>query len=187
MNKQSRAFIAFASALARRAAAPALLFVFILAAACAKDRAEDASRPVPGAGYTLTILHTNDIHAAYGGLTAEGRICYEPVCAGGSGGSLRLLAAVQAVRAKEANVVLLDAGDEFQGTLFYNLHKEGLAAQVINAVGYDAFIPGNHEFDDGPEQFLRLVGLLRMPVLAANMETDPALVFKSGAGKLPQA
>ena len=187
MNKQPRAFIALASALARRAAAPALLFVLILAAACAKDRAEDASRPVPGAGYTLTILHTNDIHAAYGGLTAEGRICYEPVCAGGSGGSLRLLAAVQAVRAKEANVVLLDAGDEFQGTLFYNLHKEGLAAQVINAVGYDAFCPGNHEFDDGPEQFLRLVGLLRMPVLAANMETDPALVFKSGAGKLPQA
>ena len=166
----------------------------MLVAACAKggdaNRGADASRPVSGADYALTILHTNDIHAAYGGLTAEGRICYEPVCSGGSGGSLRLLAAVEAVRAKEAHVVLLDAGDEFQGTLFYNLHKEGLTAQVMNAVGYDAFAPGNHEFDDGPEQFLRLVGLLRMPVLAANMELDPALTSKSGAGagvgKLPR-
>ena len=190
MHKRSRAFAAFAfvSAVVRRAAVPALLIVFVLTAACAKGRDGDVSRPVSGDDYTLTILHTNDIHAAYGGLTAEGRICYEPVCGGGSGGSLRLLSAVEAVRAANAHVVLLDAGDEFQGTLFYNLHKEGAVAQVMNAVGYDAFAPGNHEFDDGPEQFLRLVELLHMPVLSANMELDKSLVQKSGAeaGQLPQ-
>lgn len=153
----------------------ALIFLLLLVlAACAPEQ-----KPASGQGraesFALTILHTNDVHSAYSGLTAEGRICYEPVCAGGQGGALRLLAAVEAIRRDRPDTLFLDAGDEFQGTLYYNLHKERMASEVMNAVGYDAFTPGNHEFDDGPNTFLRLVKDLNMPILAANMRFDPPL------------
>lgn len=150
-----------------------LLAALLLAlSACALER-ETAPGHIPPDSFTLTILHTNDVHSAYSGLTSEERICYEPVCAGGQGGALRLLAAVEAVRRDRPNVLFLDAGDEFQGTLYFNLHKERMAAAMMNAAGYDAFTPGNHEFDDGADVFLNLVKALDMPVLAANMRFDP--------------
>ena len=50
-------------------------------------------------------------------------------------------------------MVLLDAGDEFQGTLFYTQFKGDVAAEVLDALDYTAFTPGNHEFDDGCGEF----------------------------------
>lgn len=58
---------------------------------------------------------------------------------------MRLKQAVDTVRAAEPNVVLLDAGDEFQGTLFYTQFKGDVAAEVLDALDYTAFTPGNHE------------------------------------------
>ena len=119
--------------------------------------------------YRLTILHANDVHSNYGGYTAEGRICYAALCEGGKGGSVRLEQAVSAIRQEDPDAVLLNAGDEFQGSLFWTIHKEAIVARVLNRLEYQAFVPGNHEFDQGTTTFLKLVNALNMPVLAANI------------------
>lgn len=119
--------------------------------------------------YSVTVLHTNDVHGGYGGLTKDGRSCYAPYCEEGRGGSVRLQQAVQAVRQSVPNVVLLDAGDEFQGTLYSTIFKEELPPIIMDKVGYDAFVPGNHEFDYGCETFFAFVRSLNIPVLAANL------------------
>lgn len=129
----------------------------------------------------LTILHTNDTHANWGGHSKDGRICYEALCEEGSGGILRADQAIRAIRAPQTGstgsqkpaTLLLGAGDQFQGTLFYTLHKEAMAAEVVNSLGYDAFVPGNHEFDDGCEGFASFVRALKTPVLAANLAFTP--------------
>ncbi len=65
---------------------------------------------------------------------------------------------------------MLDAGDQFQGTLFYTHYKGQAAAQVINRLGYDAMAVGNHEFDDGPATLGRFAKQVKFPLLAANMD-----------------
>ncbi len=128
----------------------------------------------PGMAFDLTVLHTNDVHAMYGGTTAKGAPCYSALCEGGTGGSVRLKQAVDTLRASDPNVLLLDAGDEFQGTLFYNTFKGEVASGVLDRIGYDAFTPGNHEFDDGCGEFRRFVERMRVPVLAANLSLPSA-------------
>ncbi len=128
----------------------------------------------PVQAFELTVLHTNDVHSMYGGTTEKGAACYAAQCEGGTGGSVRLKQAVDTVRAAEPNVVLLDAGDEFQGTLFYTQFKGDVAAEVLDALEYTAFTPGNHEFDDGCGEFERFAQRTHVPVLAANLALPPA-------------
>lgn len=123
--------------------------------------------------YALTVLHTNDVHGGYGGLTKDGRSCYAPYCEEGKGGSVRLLQAVQAIRRDAPNVVLLDAGDEFQGTLYSTVYKETMPSIILEKIDYDVFTPGNHEFDYGCEPFFTFVHNLNMPVVAANLVVSP--------------
>lgn len=124
---------------------------------------------VPAQAFELTVLHTNDTHAAYGGSTADGRPCYAAQCEGGSGGSVRLYQAVQAVREQTPGALLLDAGDQFQGTLFFTQHKSAVSARVLDLIGYTAMTPGNHEFDKGCEEFQTFAETLKTPLLAANL------------------
>lgn len=123
----------------------------------------------PSQAFELTVLHTNDVHSMYGGTTEKGTACYAAQCAGGTGGSVRLKQAVDTVRAAEKNVMLLDAGDEFQGTLFYTKFKGDVAAEILDTLNYTAFTPGNHEFDDGCGEFRRFAERTHVPVLAANL------------------
>lgn len=127
----------------------------------------------PDADFTLTILHTNDVHSSYGGITDKGMTCYSALCEGGRGGYVRLDQAVRAIRQDSPDALLLDAGDIFQGTLFWTLHKERMHMALMDKMGYQAIIPGNHEFDDGWATWLRLIEGLKTPVLAANVVFDP--------------
>ena len=130
----------------------------------------------PSQAFELTVLHTNDVHSMYGGTTEKGTACYAAQCAGGSGGSVRLKQAVDTVRAAEPNVVLLDAGDEFQGPLFYTQFKGDVAAEVLDALDYTAFTPGNHEFDDGCGEFRRFVERTHVPVLVVTAASSCKLL-----------
>jgi 5'-nucleotidase len=118
---------------------------------------------------TLTILHTNDIHSNYGGFTKDRQICYQALCPGGSGGSLRLERVILALKTIYPQALLVNAGDEFQGTLFWRIHKQAATTAVLNILGYQYFVPGNHEFDDGIRTFKILVNDLKAQVLAANL------------------
>ncbi|MCL2123564.1 MAG: metallophosphoesterase, partial [Desulfovibrionaceae bacterium] len=150
----------------------ALFALPLLVAACSPVRTDKAGL-FPSAAVTLTVLHTNDTHSSYGGTTDKGLICYAASCEGGRGGYVRLDQAVRAIRKDSPDALFLDAGDIFQGTLFWTRHKERMPMALIDKMGYQAIIPGNHEFDEGWPTWLRLVDSLKTPVLAANISFDP--------------
>ncbi len=88
------------------------------------------------------------------------------------GGYAREATLIKRVRAQEKNVLLLNAGDVFQGTLYFNVY-EGLAdLAFMNEVGYTAMAVGNHEFDRGPGPLAKFAGLAIFPVLSANLDVD---------------
>jgi 5'-nucleotidase len=112
-----------------------LALVLSLSVACA------AKPPAPAPSFTLSIVGTNDLHG--GVLEANGR------------GGLALLDGylrnLRAARERDGGaVLLLDAGDLFQGTLESNLNEGAVVIAAYNAIGYDAAAIGNHEFDFGP-------------------------------------
>lgn len=136
----------------------------------------------PDAAITVTILHTNDFHARVEEYNRNGARCKEADQTAGLciGGSPRLQTMVEGIRAEEENVLLLDAGDQFQGTLFYNLFKADVITDTMNAMGYDAMTVGNHEFDNGPAELARLIDGADFPVVSSNLDVsaEPALAGK---------
>lgn len=93
--------------------------------------------------YTLTILHTSENHGHWEPFTQTISV----------GGIARRATLVKQIRAEGGNLLLLDAGDVSQGTLYFVQHRMTEGAQFYNALGYDAVAIGNHEFDLGPKTF----------------------------------
>lgn len=136
---------------------------------------------------SLTIAHTNDVHARISQAEVTGGYsgCDDPASefdasthsawfTGCHGGAARRKTMVDQLRSTTENFLLLDAGDEFQGTLWYNIYKSEATAYVMNALQYDAIALGNHEFDDGEEELNKYLDYLdpTTPVLVANMIAD---------------
>ncbi|MBV7394662.1 bifunctional metallophosphatase/5'-nucleotidase [Mameliella sediminis] len=126
------------------------------------------------ADYTLTILHTNDFHARFEPISKYDSGCSVEDDAAGKcfGGSARLVTAVNEAKARSNNHILVDGGDQFQGTLFYTYYKGKLAAEMMNLMGYDAMTVGNHEFDDGPEVLRGFMDAVEFPVLMSNADVS---------------
>lgn len=126
------------------------------------------------ADYTLTILHTNDFHARFEPINKYDSSCKEEDNAEGKcfGGSARLATAISEARLRSNNTILVDGGDQFQGTLFYTYYKGQLAAKMMNKLGYDAMTVGNHEFDDGPEVLRGFMDALNFPILMSNADVS---------------
>ena len=126
------------------------------------------------ADYTLTILHTNDIHSRVESINKYDSTCNADGEAEGKcfGGMARLKTIIDAERAAMAdqNVVVLDAGDPFQGSLFYTTYKGAAEAEFMEAIGYDAMAVGNHEFDDGPKGLADFVDAVSFPVVSGNLD-----------------
>ncbi|XP_021430396.1 snake venom 5'-nucleotidase [Oncorhynchus mykiss] len=124
--------------------------------------------------FELTLLHTNDAHARIeensreSGKCSPGSPCF--------GGVARRFTKIADIRSKERNVLLLDAGDQFQGTVWFNYYKGEEAAYFMNKLGYDAMAFGNHEFDNGVEGLLRpFLQKVNFTVLSANIKADATL------------
>ena len=105
----------------------------------------------------LVILHTNDTHSQV-----------DPIESSGLGGVLRRKAAIDSVRASEKNVLLVDAGDVVQGSLFFYLYKGEVESKLMNAMGVDMGILGNHEFDNGMEALEKMLRDRKDELLATN-------------------
>jgi len=93
------------------------------------------------AGKKITILHTNDTHSHI-----------DPIQGGrndGKGGVARRAALIKKVRSENPNVLLLDCGDIFQGTPYFNFYGGELEIKLMSMMGYDAATIGNHDFDNG--------------------------------------
>ncbi|NNF91211.1 MAG: multifunctional 2',3'-cyclic-nucleotide 2'-phosphodiesterase/5'-nucleotidase/3'-nucleotidase, partial [Boseongicola sp.] len=134
------------------------------------------SATAAAADFDLTILHTNDFHARFEPISRFDSGCSEEDNTAGEcfGGSARLVTGVEAARQRAGNkpVLLVDGGDQFQGTLFYTYYKGALAAEMMNKLGYDGMTVGNHEFDDGPEVLREFVGALDFPILMSNADVS---------------
>ena len=141
---------------------------------------------VAQADYTLTILHTNDFHARFEPISKYDSGCSAESDAEGKcfGGSARLMTAINAAKARTNNWILVDGGDQFQGTLFYTYYKGKLAAEMMNQMGYTAMTVGNHEFDDGPEVLAGFMDAIEFPIVMSNADVsrEPLL-----AEKLPKS
>jgi len=124
------------------------------------------------ADYSLTILHTNDFHARFEPISRSDSGCSAEDNAEGKcfGGSARLVTAISEARKRANNAILVDGGDQFQGTLFHSYYKGKLAAEMMNKMGYDAMTVGNHEFDDGPEVLRGFVNSVKFTVLMSNAD-----------------
>lgn len=92
-----------------------------------------------GSGYDLTILHTNDVHARFEESNKYGGPCTdkEGKC---FGGAARHKALIDKLKRENTNTLLLDAGDQFQGTMWFYYYGSELVSWAMNELGYDAMV-----------------------------------------------
>ena len=107
----------------------------------------------------LVILHTNDTHSQI-----------DPDDKDNMGGIARRKVIVDSVRSAEKNVMLIDAGDAVQGTLYFNLYGGEVEQKAMNALGYDLRILGNHEFDNGIDSLAAVLDEADSRFLATNYD-----------------
>ncbi len=116
----------------------------------------------------VTMLHTNDTHGRWEADYYGGGFAY-------------LADLIAKERAHNPNVLLLDAGDTFQGNSFAYFFKDrpdNPIAGGMNLLGYDAFTIGNHEFNFGPATFATMLGQLNFPILGTiNLDDDGSYGF----------
>ena len=135
----------------------ALVFSMVMLAGGAKAQEAPA--------YTLRVLHTNDHHSHL-----------EPVAVGDKmlGGVARRATLINQIRAQGGNTLLVDGGDVFQGTLFFNQYQGQADLYFYNALGYEGMAVGNHEFDKGQQVLADFAKGAKFPLLSANTVIDPA-------------
>ncbi|MBF8961840.1 metallophosphatase [Pontibacter sp. FD36] len=115
-------------------------------------------------GIKLTILHTNDQHSRIDPFPDDGRKY------GGMGGMARRATLIKNIRQQESNVLLLDSGDIWQGTPYFNFFEGELEYKLMTQMGYDAATLGNHDFDIGLEGLQKQLPLAGFPFLTANYD-----------------
>ncbi len=136
----------------------------------------------------LTILHTNDVHSRLEPFPMDGG---RNQGLGGIAGRAQL---INKIRAEEEHVLLLDAGDIFQGTPYFNIYKGEPEIKAMSAMKYDACTIGNHDFDAGMENLAtQLTRHASFPMLVANYDftstpmeykTEPYKILKKGKLKI---
>ncbi len=135
----------------------------------------------------LTILHTNDTHSRMDPFPMDGSK-YQ-----GLGGVTARAAMISEIRNKAANILLLDAGDIFQGTPYFNYFKGEPEMKAMELMGYDACTMGNHDFDGGIENFANQLSNVSFPVVICNYDFSgtvmehkyhPYTIIKKGGLKI---
>lgn len=110
----------------------------------------------------LTILHTNDVHSHIEPFSLEDK--KYP----GLGGVEYRAAIINTIRKNNTNVLLLDSGDIFQGTPYFNFFQGNLEIDLMNQMKYDAATIGNHDFDGGLETLAKQISRAQFPFVNCN-------------------
>jgi 5'-nucleotidase len=135
----------------------------------------------------LTVLHTNDVHSRIDPFPMDNSERQ------GQGGVARRMSLIKQIRASEKNVLLLDAGDIFQGTPYFNMYGGELEMKLMSDMGYDAATLGNHDFDNGLEGLVKQLPNANFPLINANYDfkdtlmqgkTLPFQIFQKGTLKI---
>ena len=110
----------------------------------------------------LTVLHTNDMHSHIEAFSSGKNK--------GLGGMFQLSSLIKKIRQEEENILLLDAGDVFQGTPYFNLFGGELELRLMSDMGYDAMTIGNHEFDNGIDEIANQMHHANFPFISSNYD-----------------
>ena len=123
--------------------------------------------------FTLNILHINDLHSRIESINR-----FDSTCSAEDetknecfGGVARIKTALDQRRAalNGENVLTLNAGDNFQGSLFYSTYKGDTEAEFTEMMDFDAMVIGNHEFDDGDEGLAKFADKVSYPIISGNV------------------
>lgn len=138
--------------------------------------------------YKLTVLHTNDVHSRLDPFPMDGGSNQ------GLGGVAARAEIIEKIRREEEHLLLLDAGDIFQGTPYFNFYKGEPEIKAMSSMKYDATTIGNHDFDAGLENLAtQLTNHATFPMLVANYDFggtpmeykyQPYKIFKKGKVKV---
>lgn len=136
---------------------------------------------------SITILHTNDVHSRLEPFPMDGSRNQ------GLGGVARRAHLIEQIRKSVDQVLLLDAGDIFQGTPYFNLYKGEPEIKAMSMMGYDAATMGNHDFDAGIDNFSNQLQHASFPIVICNYDFTgttmenrflPYKVFRKGNLKI---
>lgn len=148
-----------------------LTFLLLLTfTACSKQETEEVKEQVNG---TATILYTNDIHGYINNKIKDG----DNEVDGISYGNVKALK--DELISEGKNVLLVDAGDHAQGTIYSAMNNGEDMIKIMNATGYDLATLGNHEFDYGQQQVFKLMDLADFDYVSCNFYnvSDESLVL----------
>jgi len=149
--------------------------------------AEDLNIPDLKSTHKLTILHTNDQHSRIEPFDES--YTRNP----NQGGFARRASLIQQIRNQEKNVLLLDSGDIFQGTPYFNFFGGELEFKLMSMMKYDASTMGNHDFDNGLQGFLKVLPNAKFSFICSNYDfkntildgkTSSYKIFKKGGIKV---
>lgn len=140
------------------------LAALVLIAATFGSTPSFAAGPPKKKDVRITILHTNDVHSRIEPFPMDGSRLQ------GLGGTARRSTLISDIREQEKNVLLLDAGDMFQGTPYFNLFDGQVELEIMSKLGYDAGTFGNHEFDNGTSGILKHFDKAKFPFITSNYD-----------------
>lgn len=131
--------------------------------------------------FELSIIHFNDFHARFDEISPKTLLpcAYnntEELCIGGIA---RMKTVIDSLISKRSNAIVLNAGDNFQGTFWYNLLRHNVTSFFLNLLPIDAHVLGNHEFAHGIEGLKPFLKSLISPVVLANIDYQYQLDFDS--------
>lgn len=114
----------------------------------------------------ITILHTNDTHSQIDPLPANDRQYPD------KGGVARRATLVKRVRKENPNTLLIDAGDVFQGTPYFNFYKGEVEYRSMSLIGYDVVTLGNHDFDNGVDALAAAMKFAKFDFVSSNYDVS---------------
>ena len=118
----------------------------------------------------IVVLHTNDTHSRMDPFPMDGGR-FE-----GLGGAARRATLIRRIREENAHVLLLDSGDIFQGTPYFNFFQGEVEFKAMSAMDYDVATIGNHDFDNGVDGLVEMMPHANFQFVSANYQVDhPAL------------
>jgi len=121
----------------------------------------------------VTILHTNDVHSRIEPFPMDGSR------AAGMGGAAKRAALIEKIRQEEEHVLLLDAGDIFQGTPYFNFFGGELEFKLMSEMRYDAATIGNHDFDAGIDGLFKQLPNASFPFVSSNYDFSDTVLHSN--------
>ncbi|XP_050500450.1 apyrase isoform X2 [Diabrotica virgifera virgifera] len=118
--------------------------------------------------FELSVVHFNDFHARFEQTSPDGNSCKnETECIGGFS---RLYSKINSLLEEKPKSVLLNAGDNYQGTLYYTVGHWNITQEFMNKLPIDAEVLGNHEFDDGVAGIVPYIKSIQHPIIVSNID-----------------